>query len=125
MTSSDNIEITRGLRTANRDDLHTKLLKYPTLVNKVNRFGSTLLHEVIKAENFDAMVLLLFMGANPNALTKEGKTPLYFAVEVNSIPMVDVLLFYNADYRLCKLMYRQTSATDHLLSPSIHRFYMS
>lgn len=123
MSASDASEITRILSTASRDLLQVALQKKPACINQVNRFGFTLLHEVVRARNLDAVALLLFMGANPNALTKAGESPLYFAVQVDSVDIVDILLCYNADYLACQKDYDRTSARKHLFATSVRAFH--
>ncbi len=124
MSVSDTHEITRVLHNASTTLLQTILVRRPECLNSMNKFGRTLLHEVVRAENIEALTMLLLLGANPNALSRKGKTPLYYAVKVNSIAMIDILLVYNANYRQCRrVVYHRTAAFHHLFTPSVRAFH--
>lgn len=53
--------------------------------------GKTLLMVAVENKQIDVVKLLLKHGADPNAVTKAGHSPMAFAVSVGSLPMVKVL----------------------------------
>lgn len=70
------------------------LLKYGVNVNHRDKIGLTALH---RATTEKAARLLLDHGADPNARTNGGGTPLHFAAQKMLVDVVSVLLEYGAD----------------------------
>eukprot|EP01096_Ripella_sp_DP13-Kostka_P014750 TRINITY_DN674_c0_g1_i1.p1 TRINITY_DN674_c0_g1~~TRINITY_DN674_c0_g1_i1.p1 ORF type:complete len:229 (+),score=113.91 TRINITY_DN674_c0_g1_i1:700-1386(+) len=54
--------------------------------------GDRALHWAIRGEHFDCAVLLVELGANPNALNEDDESPLYFSVLFGSLPLCRFLL---------------------------------
>lgn len=70
------------------------LLKNGANVNQCDRVGLTALH---RATTEETARLLLDHGADPNARTHAGNTPLHFAAQNMLVDVVNVLLEYGAD----------------------------
>ena len=59
--------------------------------------GQTLLHRVAKANSADVLEYLVSLGADINAMTIYGETPLFHAVEDRNDPAVKYLMSQGAD----------------------------
>lgn len=60
--------------------------------------GDCLLHKAIKAGNLEIVERLLSLGADANLSGSYNKTPLMMAVDLDNIPIVKILLNYQAHY---------------------------
>jgi hemoglobin len=58
----------------------------PALVHIHHRYGRTLLHEAAAQGNLGVVELLLHLGADPNATTPGGQTPLYAVANQCQVP---------------------------------------
>src|SRR2546423_12682760 len=65
-----------------------------------NGWNRTPLHAAVLGSNLETVRYLLEKGADVNARTKYGDTPMHFAVEANSEAMIQLLMQYKADITL-------------------------
>ena len=79
-------------KTGEIDMLRDCLSNNPDLTAQVDRQGMTLLHFAAGAGHADAVELLLEQGANVNAQSGDGQTPLSFAEEMKVGEKVTELL---------------------------------
>jgi len=80
-----------------------ELIARNTDVKVARTDGSTALHWAIHWENADAVDMLLKAGADPQAKTRLGMTPLFMAAEIGSPTLVAKLLAAGADPNLAAL----------------------
>jgi ankyrin repeat protein len=75
------------------------LLKIRRSPEGANKDGFTCLHAAAEQGHFDVARLLLSpkYHANPNVFSKQQTTPLYHAVKVGNVDLVDLLLQCGAD----------------------------
>ncbi len=78
-----------------------RLLLANVSINNMASFGWYALHNAVIEEQTEIVELLLKSGANPDVATKDGTTPLMFAMSGGDIAIVDFLLKYGAN-PLCK-----------------------
>ena len=88
-----------AIEEQNLSNINTLISFHPNIVHARNSQGKTALHEAIEAENIEAMYFLIKNGADINAPTASGITPLHFACikrskEKNSI--IKLLLQFGA-----------------------------
>ena len=85
----------------NRLDLAEQILRAEPAQAQL-RFGTglTLLHDVARAGNLEAMRLLMRYGADPDALTNWGATPLHLAAINGQDGAVDFLIGKGANLNL-------------------------
>ena len=66
--------------------------KDPSLVNATEWDSATLLHDAVGQKHLDVARYLLDKGADVNAVTKDGLTPLHMAAQNGDIAMIMLLL---------------------------------
>ena len=66
-------------------------------VNTSNKFGETPLHQAAMRGKSKNVLTLLYNGADPNILTNNGESALYFAIRGNHKSAVNILLQNKAD----------------------------
>jgi ankyrin repeat protein len=75
----------------------TKLLiKEGHDVNRIDKYGKTVLYDAIVKGFQDIVEELCLANANVNNQDKNGKTPLHFAAIYNQLEIVKILIQYNA-----------------------------
>ncbi len=67
------------------------------LINEKDEFGATPLHDAIRAHATDAALVLIELGANPNAYSETYDNPLHCAIAVNDAVIVRALINAGAD----------------------------
>ena len=69
----------------------------PSMANKIDEDGLSVLHHAVDAEKLETAVALLAARANPNARDPTQSTPLHFAALLGSAQVVSALLVAGAD----------------------------
>jgi hypothetical protein len=69
-------------------------------IEKPDQNGNTLLHTAVRNDNLDVIKQLILMGANVNAKSPDGLTPLIIASQQNSLKSVTLLLEADVDVNL-------------------------
>eukprot|EP00730_Choanoeca_flexa_P001857 TRINITY_DN10815_c0_g1_i1.p1 TRINITY_DN10815_c0_g1~~TRINITY_DN10815_c0_g1_i1.p1 ORF type:complete len:579 (+),score=82.62 TRINITY_DN10815_c0_g1_i1:109-1845(+) len=94
-----------------------------TLINAMDKFGKTGLHSAVFGGRYEIASMLLDAGANPNAMSQYGITPLYLAIRRNELRLIDLLKQHGArldDERALPLIlsssYGHTDTVSYLLS---------
>eukprot|EP00605_Chrysophyceae_sp_TOSAG23-4_P002242 GSChrysophyteH1.ASY1.ANO1.2486.1 assembled CDS len=77
----------------NYDKLRYYTTKYPELVNELDRFGNTALHNAAKNAARRTLKLLLKMGVDPNALNLAGYSALHLIIISKAINRDDCCLY--------------------------------
>jgi len=87
-------------------DLVSKLLELEAHLELKDNWGNTALFYAIDAKqnNLQIVSFLLDKGADPNAKCKNGTTPLFRAVEINNLLIVETLL-----KKKCNIFVKQES----------------
>lgn len=98
-------EYIRYLVELNNIQALEKLIKFESEtnqfnVNATNEQGMSLLHLASMNGREEIVMLLLKVGAKVNALDKEGKSPLCYAVQSGHLSTCKILLAHNADANL-------------------------
>lgn len=89
------------LNTRYKDYVNTPYLDEQSHAKSIFTFkvlGDCLLHKAIKAGNLEIVERLLSLGADANLSGSYNKTPLMIAVDLDNIPIVKILLNYQAHY---------------------------
>ena len=77
----------------NYDKLNYYVQKYPELLNELDRFGNTALHNAAKNAARRTLKLLLKAGLDPNALNLAGLSPLHVIIMGHAISRDDCCLY--------------------------------
>lgn len=94
MTTDYDYEFIHGSQKVSRDDFLFIIRDFPyNIVNlKLQKLGSTALHEACKANDVETIDSLIAAGASVNQVSNEGDTPLHYAVRFGSRAAVGALL---------------------------------
>ncbi len=81
------------------------LIKHKAPINNIDENAMTPLHYAVQAPMgaYEAVVLLLQAGVDPNKQDNLGKTPLHYAIEKERIGLVHVLLQKKAKVDVCDI----------------------
>lgn len=103
MTEKDPAKICEAARTGNLDAVRSFIAARPDAVNEADANGFTPLHQSIIADscgniNFELVKFLVHSGAPLNALSRDGRSPLWLAAEFcPSVEIVQYLIDQGAD----------------------------
>jgi len=86
---------------AGRSDLIRELVENGAVLDLVNTWGLTALHEAVAQDQADAVQTLLELGANVEAQSEFGSTPLMAAAAWGNVAAMKVLLAWGANIHHC------------------------